>query len=404
MKEQDVLDDVAAWRTLLDGGADDLLALAMEADPREARDLAKLRARAELPLVRCALEVAAARRKARGRLADAESLIADVAGVEQATRASVAQHKAQRFAALAPPRILDLCCGIGSDARALAANANSELLAIDLREARVLMARRHAGCAVEKADVHDRSFAGEVLHIDPSRRAAEKGHGQSRRSAALADLRPGLPFLERLLAEARAVALALSPAVDIGELPWLDDAELEFVSDNGTLAESVVWKGEGFGEPGIRRATRLPDGATLSGEAPQYLPIRPADAPPPRFVHAIDPALERSQLLGLLAGRVDTEIEELFAGIGLLAAERAVESPWLTPFEVIEVLPWRPEKVRDRLRALDGGAVEIKTRAGAVDPDAVRKMLTGKGATSHVVFGLRLGKRVVALITRRVVV
>src|SRR5690348_9554207 len=65
------------------------------------------------------------RRRARakfGDLADRMWFTAD--GVEQATRAEVAAHRAARFAALTsaldrPPRVADLCCGIGADLHAL---------------------------------------------------------------------------------------------------------------------------------------------------------------------------------------------------------------------------------------------------------------------------------------------
>ena len=60
----------------------------------------------------------AAARPKFGALADTLLFTAD--GLEQATRLEVADHRASRFAAAGLASVLDLCCGIGSDALAFA--------------------------------------------------------------------------------------------------------------------------------------------------------------------------------------------------------------------------------------------------------------------------------------------
>ena len=88
---------------------------------------------------------------------------------------------------------------------------------------------------------------------------------------------------------------------------------------------------------------------------------------------------------------------------GLLTAANLVTSPWLTPFELIEQMPWRAPRVKQWLSDHDAGLVEIKTRGKAVDPDQVQRQLRGKGSTSFTVFIIRFDRKVNALITRRVV-
>ncbi|HEX8092942.1 methyltransferase domain-containing protein, partial [Jatrophihabitans sp.] len=60
----------------------------------------------------------AAARTKFGSLAGRLLFTAD--GLEQATRIEVADHRAARFAGAGLASVLDLCCGIGSDARAFA--------------------------------------------------------------------------------------------------------------------------------------------------------------------------------------------------------------------------------------------------------------------------------------------
>src|SRR5690606_35975959 len=67
-------------------------------------------------LVAAALTQAELRRRARAKFgADADSMYFTPDGLEQATRASVAAHRARRFAGLGPASVVDLGCGIGGD-------------------------------------------------------------------------------------------------------------------------------------------------------------------------------------------------------------------------------------------------------------------------------------------------
>lgn len=112
------LEAPTAWGLLLEPVAAPLLgAIAALADPEAPKpaELTRLRRLGPPELVPYALELAAARRRAAHKLESAATLLADRAGVEQASGTRVARHKARRFASLAPARLVDLCCGIGGD-------------------------------------------------------------------------------------------------------------------------------------------------------------------------------------------------------------------------------------------------------------------------------------------------
>ena len=95
----------------------ELLELVGEESANELALQERLRQRFDDVLVRAALSLAEARRKAEGLLPEASRLWLTRVAVEQATHPAVAAHKAGRFPRDEP--VLDLCCGIGSDAAAL---------------------------------------------------------------------------------------------------------------------------------------------------------------------------------------------------------------------------------------------------------------------------------------------
>lgn len=64
-------------------------------------------------------------------------------------------------------------------------------------------------------------------------------------------------------------------------------------------------------------------------------------------------------------------------------------------------MPWIEKRVRAWLREHRAGVVEVKTRGRAVDPDALQNRLRGGGDEPYVVFVLRLGRAIEAIIARR---
>ena len=380
----DGLDDLRGWRALAE--EPELVSAASAVPPGDAAAITRLRRRYSAALVHRALSLAEARRRARAKWPEAEALWADPEGVEQATSGPVAMHKARRFAAAGVARALDLCSGVGADARALRAGGVA-VRAIDANPSRAWMTRRNAECPAAAADVATIRPAGRPFHLDPARR---RGGSRLRR---LADLEPPPAVWQRLWRSSTASAIKLGPGLDPEFLPEPPRAEVEWISRRGQLVEAVLWTGALAGEA-PRRATRIDlAGAdrSVSG-APGDAPLGPLS----EWIFALDPAVERAGLAHRLCA--EHGIHAPHARLGLLTGPAKLQDPLLTPYRLLEQLPWRMERVRRRLRELEAGPVTVKTRGKAVDPDDVAPKLSGHGERPLTVFVLRWDRRRVALI------
>lgn len=384
---------VEIWQQLMDPAHAALREAAAVADPSDVTAVARLRKKHPADLVHAALQLASARRKLARKWPGRE-FVADPEGAEMASGVLAASHKAGRFACVMPGApVLDLCCGIGADAVAMN-EAGLDVTAIDLDPPRAWMAGVNAGCPSRVADVEEIELGGDGFHLDPSRRD-EKG-----RRIRYDLLTPGPAFIERAC-EGRTGAVKLPPGVtrgdEGGEPP---PGEIEYISERGRLTQAVLWTG------GLVRdtvsATMLSEGrepASIAGEPePDHeIPYAPLEAG--MWVHTVDPSVERAGLLAPMCRRAGLAMPHPHTG--LLIGDARSDDAMLTPFRLVAEMPWRRSKVRDWLRAHDGGLVEVKTRGKAADPDVEQKALRGSGATTHTVFVLRFDQAVRAIVCER---
>lgn len=387
-----MLNEIELWYEVAQDAV--LMERASAVDPSDVSAITSLRRDYAAQAVSVALSLSAARCKAQRKFGDlGNRLIADVAGVEQASGAGVASYKAKRVrdALGADTLVADLCCGIGGDSMALA-EAGLDVLAVDHGLLRAWMAGHNGGPSVQTvcADVASLEVAGTPIHIDPARRDEQAG----RRAWRLEDCRPEPAVIGRLLEQSPAAAIKLSPGVDVQGLPWA--GELEFISDHGRLVQALLWSG-GFAND--ERAATLIDGDGIHRIC--GAPRSPRYSAASRYLYTFDASVERAGLIGQLSSLLDAPA--IHPRLGLLTSEQVIDSPWATGFELIEQLPWRPKRVKQWLSAHDGGLVEVKTRGKACDPDAEQRRLRGDGSTAYTVFVLRFDTKVQALITRRMI-
>ncbi|KQQ94057.1 SAM-dependent methyltransferase [Leifsonia sp. Leaf325] len=349
-------------------------------------------------LVASVLSQSRLRTKAEGKFGEfASRMLFTDAGLEQATRLSVAALHAGRYSAAGISRVADLGCGIGGDALAMAA-LELEVTAADADEVTAAIASYNlapfTSATVVNARAEDVDLADvDGVYLDPARRTA--GHSETERLTQASDYSPSLDFAFGL-GERMPTGVKLGPGFDRSLIPA--QAEAQWVSVDGQLVEMGLWFGA-LARPGIRRS------ALLLGRAGTAELSADADSPDVEvrglgeYLYEPDGAVIRARLIGDLAREIDAGM--LSEGIAYLTSDSARATPFATAFRVLEVLPTDEKKLKASLRARGIGTLEIKKRGIDVDPAQLRKRLQLKGtASATIVLARQSGKHVTLLVER----
>jgi SAM-dependent methyltransferase len=327
------------------------------------------------------------RRQAAPKLGDdAARMYLTRDGLEQATRSSVARHRASRVA-LAGPSVVDLTCGIGGDLVAFA-RAGLTTAGIDLDPLRVEMARANLlalglGGAVEVADATTLDVAPfATAYADPARRGAR---GRTFRAD---DWTPPWAFVETLLTGRACVKVA--PGIPHSSIPA--GVEAEWVSEAGEVKEAALWS------PGLattaRRATVIGRGglASLTEDDDPGADVGPVAA----FLYEPDGAVIRAGLVTAVAAGVRGHL--LDRHIAYVAGYAAYRTPFARGYRIVEELPYREKQLRAALRERNVGSLTIKKRGVDVVPEQLRKQLALRGDQAATIVLTRVGGEGTALL------
>lgn len=328
-------------------------------------------------LVAAALSQARLRENVRARWGTAGSdlvpqLLLTPDGAEQATRPSVARLRAERYCALGDnSSVADLGCGVGLDALAMA-EAGMRVSAYDSDALTVAVAGANAAATghgdrvtVTHADVTEIGTAQlsrwDTAFADPARRRT------GRRLMHPESWSPPLSWVLSLPVADLGVKVA--PGLDHDLVP--EGAEFAVVSDGGDVVEAALYRGA-LREHGITRsATLLPSGARLTNTD---LPVEPPPvAPVEGYLHEPDGAVIRAGLVAALADQVGGSLID--HRIAYVSTTDLVRSPFMTSYEVFEVMPFSLKRLRAHLRENDVGQVVVKKRGSAIDVDVLRRSL-----------------------------
>jgi hypothetical protein len=394
--------DIAAFEELLTPAGQALLGEVGAADVDESALLAtatRLRSRYPPELVAAALTQARLRLRGRAKFgADADRMYFTPAGLEQATRASVARHRARRFAAYLPDggTVLDLGCGIGGDliGRALA-GCRGHGVDRDALTAAVARANLRAAGLEGVATARE----GVATAQDPSAYAAvfaDPGRRTSRgRVFDPEAYEPPLTTVLELAGAAPAACVKVAPGIPDDAIP--PGAEAEWISDGGEVKEAALWLGALSGAASIlRRATVLRD-----GQRPATLVAEPGLAPPEvagwrRYLYEPDGAVVRAHLVAEVAAMLDGALAD--PRIAYITSDVLRPTPFAHVYEIRDVLPFSVKRVRAALRERDVGTLTIKKRGFAADIDRLRRDLRPSGSRECVLVLTRVGDAPVALI------
>jgi len=379
-----------------------LTGLGVFTEERATDAAAYARARVSPEVAAAALATAFARRRAAaaGKFSRADVMLFTRAGYEQATSELVARHRATRFRELRA--VADLCCGIGGDTAALAAEA-MRVMSVDLDPDALACALANAdalevGPRVEftLGDALTFDLRGyDAVFADPSRRPGGTRIRGAHRYA---------PRLDALLARApeipgRRLAVKVAPGLRFDE-PGLRTPlggapmEVELISERGTCKEAVLWCGDLARADGARRATVI-DAAgehVLDGDPTERASLRDFGA----LVGEPDPAVIRAGLVAAVCVRDDVGV--LDPRVAYLAADAPAAAPFVRWYRLIEAMPFNVKRLRARLRAGDIGRIVVKTRAFPLSPEDVTALLKPEGHADATLICTTVGEKKWALL------
>lgn len=364
-----------------------------------ARAVSSLRASGHSPeLVSAVVGQAVLRERARSKFGPfAARMLFTRAGLEQATRLSVAAHHAGRFRDAGIGHVADLGCGIGGDALALA-GLGIRVDAVDADEVTAAIATYNlapfAGTAsVTHGTAQDADLsAAEGVWLDPARRTA--GHTETTRTRT-DQWSPPLEWVFDLIHRMPG-GVKLGPGLDRELIP--EDVEAQWVSVDGSTLELVLWSGA-LARPGVRRAALVLRGShaaelTASADAADE-PVRELGA----YLHEPEGAVIRARLIGEVARSLHAGM--LAPQIAYLTSDEQKTSAFATSFRVREVLPSDPRKLGAALRERGIGTLEIKKRGVDVDPAVLRRSLKLRGDDHATLFLTRVGEKRLAILAER---
>lgn len=324
------------------------------------------------------------------------------AGYEQATRAAVGAHHAQRFVDAGISSVADLGCGIGADSLAFAA-AGLAVTGVELDPATAALTahnlRRFKSSQVLVGNIEEvqlenlNTVSGqpvEALWLDPARREVEGGATTSRLFDPEA-FSPPLSFVEKLATTGIPMGVKMGPGLPHEHIP--EGVEAEWVSHGGSVVEVVFWF-NALARPGLARsATVLGADATtrqvlgeLSSSVPATAPDEPVEV---RALGAYliepDGAVVRSHLVADLARAIGATL--LDENIAYLTSDSPAPSPLGRAYRVRATLPLNEKKLRRWVKEEGITSLTIKKRGVDVVPEKLRATLLAgvkkkKGATS----------------------
>lgn len=332
---------------------------------------AALRQRYRAELVAAALTQVDLRRRAVAKFGDcAGEMFFTPAGLEQATHRLVAVHRAGRLATSGGRRLIDLCCGIGSDLMAAASRGlevtgvDSDPLAAAIASAN--LAGRGLRGTVEVGAAQQADLAGyDLVFADPARRGPRGRVFDPEAFSPPWSFVQGAVLAGSTATGQRGVAKA-APGIPHGLVPA--GAEAEFVSLDGDLREACVWS------PGLatasRRATLLRSAvegpvSMTDHDDPGTAEVRPVGA----HIYEPDDAVVRAHLVTGAAALLDGWL--LDRHVGYVSSDRRTDTALARGFEVLEVLPYRVRPLRAALRSRGIGRLTVKKRGVAVRPEAL---------------------------------
>lgn len=358
------------------------------------------RLRAELDPERSALLLTQIdlRERATTKFLRPERMLFTRAGLEQATNVQIARYRANRLEG--SDRIVDLCCGIGGDLIAMA-GLGVPVVAVDLDPVHLFLAEHNtrafhpeAKITPILADVREVEISpSDTVFIDPARRI-ESGKRIGYQSE------PSVEWSLSLADRAAKVSIKTAPGIPHDLLPqgW----EMEHIAFGTELKEAVLWSpalaggfaGDGYAHP--HRATVIVNGEPHSIHGSHIDVLHTVEPEPGQWLHDVNPAVTNAGLVRELGEAIDAHLID--PEIGFLLSERDARSPFCTSWHILDVLPWHEKRIKQALKALNAGPVDIRRRGLPGDVPAITKRLRGSGSRRILIAMTRVNEEPTAVL------
>lgn len=353
-------------------------------------------------LVSAVLTQSRLRTKAEAKFGEfARQMIFTQAGLEQATRLTVAARHAERFVTAGIAHVADLGCGLGADSMAMAS--------MDIKVTAVEMDETTAACATmnlipfpHASVVHSDAMTVPLdgvdgVWLDPARRTTSTSG--TRRLWDPEEFSPPLSFVESLAESGRAVGVKMGPGMPHDSVPA--GCEAQWVSVGGDVTEVALWF-NAVSRPGVRRAALLlgPQGAAEITSAEDFdggpaAPLGPVEG----YLYEPDGAVIRAGLVADVALQLGGHL--LDDHIAYICAPELVDTPFARAYRVLEVMPFNVKALKAWVRTNGIGVLDIKKRGTSVTPEELRKQLLpggkGKGGKTATLVLTRIGEDRVAI-------
>jgi hypothetical protein len=383
-----------AFRLLMSGEGQTLLAelsaqSITEAD--EVRVLTRYRADYAPELVNAVFTQVKLRARARAKFSRADQMYFTAEGLEQASTERMANYHATLYRGIGT--IFDFCSGIGGDLIGLA--QSHRVFAVDIDPVHSRMGVLNAG-AYGVAN-HVEPFVGDVellglwrersefgFFVDPARRM------DGRRLSA-GQSQPSLEWCFAL-ADTAPVAIKAWPAIPLERAPG--EWSIEFVSEGRELKEALLVS-PGMHRPARRATVLLPEARSLDALPGPDVPVRePGD-----YLLDPDAAVTRAGLVEDLARTLGGEVWKIDNEVAFLSSNAPMDSPFGRTLKVAASLPWNLNRLKESLRSLDVGSVDIRKRGSAVDVDDIQRRLKLTGSKAATIVLTRVMNKPWAFVT-----
>jgi hypothetical protein len=341
------------------------------AESDEVRVLTKYRASYAPALVNAVFAQVKLRLRARAKFSRADQMYFTADGLEQASTERMAMYHGTVLHAFGD--IFDLCSGIGGDLIGLA--QRHAVMAVDIDPVHSHMGVLNAGAYgvanrvqplvgdVEMLDLYPGAELPTrvAFFVDPARRA-----GGRRMSGG--ESQPSLEWCFSLAQNDAAVAVKAWPAIPLDRPPT--DWGIEFVSEGRELKEALLVS-PALNRPARRATVLLPDVRSLDAAPGDDIAVRA----PGEYLLDPDAAVTRAGLVEDLARALDGDVWKIDNEVAFLSSREPLRTPFGRTLKIAASLPWNLNRLKEALRSLDIGSVDIRKRGSAVDVDDIQRRL-----------------------------